>query len=41
MKETGAVSFLALPWLAAAVLVVGGAAGLYGLRIRRRRALSA
>ncbi|MFF8377264.1 WxL protein peptidoglycan domain-containing protein [Streptomyces sp. NPDC015661] len=38
VKETGTVSFLALPWLAAAVLAVGGAAGLYGLRIRRRRA---
>ncbi|MEU4064025.1 DUF916 domain-containing protein [Streptomyces wedmorensis] len=41
VKETGAVSFLALPWLAAAVLVTGAAAGLLGLRIRRRRALSA
>ncbi|SED40896.1 WxL protein peptidoglycan domain-containing protein [Streptomyces sp. TLI_105] len=41
VEETGTVSFLALPWLAAAVLVVGGAAGLHGLRIRRRRALSA
>ncbi|MEU0401714.1 DUF916 domain-containing protein [Streptomyces sp. NPDC006197] len=41
VRETGTVSFLALPWLAAAVLVVGGAAGLHGLRIRRRRALSA
>ncbi|MFF9847857.1 WxL protein peptidoglycan domain-containing protein [Streptomyces litmocidini] len=41
VKETATVSFLALPWFAAAVLVVGGAAGLCGLRIRRRRALSA
>ncbi|WP_026058218.1 WxL protein peptidoglycan domain-containing protein [Streptomyces sp. SS] len=41
VKETGAVSFLALPWLAAAVLLTGAAAGLLGLRIRRRRALSA
>ncbi|MGW8361496.1 WxL protein peptidoglycan domain-containing protein [Streptomyces wedmorensis] len=41
VKETGEVSFLALPWLAAAVLVTGAAAGLLGLRIRRRRALSA
>nr|WP_051844235.1 DUF916 domain-containing protein [Streptomyces globisporus] len=41
VKETGTVSFLALPWLTAAVLFVGGAAGLQGLRIRRRRALSA
>ncbi|WP_225805397.1 WxL protein peptidoglycan domain-containing protein [Streptomyces sp. NK15101] len=40
VRESGTVSFLALPWLAAAVLVVGGAAGLHGLRIRRRRALS-
>ncbi|WP_369144171.1 DUF916 domain-containing protein [Streptomyces sp. R44] len=40
VKETGTVSFLAVPWLAAAILAVGGAAGLYGLRIRRRRALS-
>ncbi|AJF65121.1 WxL protein peptidoglycan domain-containing protein [Streptomyces vietnamensis] len=38
VQESGTVSFLALPWLAAAVLVTGGAAGLYGLRIRRRRA---
>ncbi|MFF1505928.1 WxL protein peptidoglycan domain-containing protein [Streptomyces sp. NPDC058326] len=38
VRETGAVSFLALPWLAAATLLVGGAAGLSGLRIRRRRA---
>ncbi|MGW5775537.1 WxL protein peptidoglycan domain-containing protein [Streptomyces sp. NPDC003863] len=41
VKETGTVSFLALPWLVASVLVVGGAAGLFCLRIRRRRALSA
>ncbi|MFE0647948.1 WxL protein peptidoglycan domain-containing protein [Streptomyces sp. NPDC059534] len=41
VRETGTVSFLAVPWLAAAVLLVGGAAGVYGLRIRRRRALSA
>ncbi|MGW8763253.1 WxL protein peptidoglycan domain-containing protein [Streptomyces sp. NPDC055815] len=40
VRETGTVSFLALPWLAAAILAAGGAAGLYGLRIRRRRALS-
>ncbi|MFJ6578203.1 WxL protein peptidoglycan domain-containing protein [Streptomyces sp. NPDC091368] len=41
VRESGTVSFLALPWFAAAVLVAGGAAGLFGLRIRRRRALSA
>ncbi|MFG3040408.1 WxL protein peptidoglycan domain-containing protein [Streptomyces sp. NPDC048330] len=41
VRETGRVSFLALPWLAAAVLATGGAAGLFGLRIRRRRALGA
>ncbi|WP_435970109.1 WxL protein peptidoglycan domain-containing protein [Streptomyces sp. Qhu_M48] len=37
VRETGTVSFLALPWLAAATLLVGGAAGLFGLRIRRYR----
>ncbi|MEV8588627.1 DUF916 domain-containing protein [Streptomyces sp. NPDC051180] len=41
VRETGRVSFLALPWLAAAVLATGGAAGMFGLRIRRRRALGA
>nr|WP_229860446.1 DUF916 domain-containing protein [Streptomyces litmocidini] len=41
VEETATVSFLALPWFAAAVLVVGGAAGFCGLRIRRRRALGA
>ncbi|MFJ9581039.1 WxL protein peptidoglycan domain-containing protein [Streptomyces sp. NPDC101191] len=40
VRETGRVSFLALPWLPVAVLAVGGLAGLAGLRIRRRRALS-
>ncbi|MER8043073.1 DUF916 domain-containing protein [Streptomyces sp. NPDC094032] len=40
VRESGRVSFLALPWLPLAVLVAGGAAGLVGLRIRRRRALS-
>ncbi|WP_406058113.1 DUF916 domain-containing protein [Streptomyces sp. NBC_01077] len=38
VNETGTVSFLALPWFAAATLVVGGAVGLFGLRIRRHRA---
>ncbi|MFJ8659004.1 WxL protein peptidoglycan domain-containing protein [Streptomyces sp. NPDC093795] len=37
VRETGAVSFLALPWFAAAILLAGGAAGLSGLWIRRRR----
>ncbi|MER5306498.1 DUF916 domain-containing protein [Streptomyces sp. NPDC002773] len=37
VRETGAVSFLALPWLAAATLLAGAAAGLFGLWIRRRR----
>ncbi|MEV7276230.1 DUF916 domain-containing protein [Streptomyces sp. NPDC093111] len=40
VRESGRVSFLALPWLPLAVLVAGAAAGLFGLRIRRRRALS-
>ncbi|MEK9523563.1 WxL protein peptidoglycan domain-containing protein [Streptomyces sp. NPDC087908] len=38
VRETGTVSFLALPWLAAATLLVGAAAGAFGLRIRRHRA---
>ncbi|MHA4777625.1 WxL protein peptidoglycan domain-containing protein [Streptomyces sp. MSC1_001] len=37
VRETGSVSFLALPWLAATALLAGGAAGVLGLRIRRRR----
>ncbi|MFE1379062.1 WxL protein peptidoglycan domain-containing protein [Streptomyces sp. NPDC058740] len=40
VRETGAVSFLALPWLPLTVLVAGGTAGLLGLWIRRRRTLS-
>ncbi|MEU2114706.1 hypothetical protein ABZ567_03405 [Streptomyces sp. NPDC016459] len=35
VRETGAVSFLTLPRLAAALLPAGGAAGLVGRRIRR------
>ncbi|MEU7297470.1 DUF916 domain-containing protein [Streptomyces exfoliatus] len=38
VRETGTVSFLAVPWAAATTLLVGAAAGLFGLRIRRRRA---
>ncbi|MFH9722058.1 WxL protein peptidoglycan domain-containing protein [Streptomyces sp. NPDC017254] len=38
VRESGRVSFLALPWIAAATVVAGGAAGLFGLRIRRYRA---
>ncbi|MFE0644592.1 WxL protein peptidoglycan domain-containing protein [Streptomyces sp. NPDC058877] len=41
VRETGTVSFLALPWFAAAVLLVGAATGFLGLWMRRRRALSA
>ncbi|KQX53004.1 MULTISPECIES: DUF916 domain-containing protein [unclassified Streptomyces] len=41
VKETGTVSFLALPWLAAGTLLVGGAAGAFALRVRRRRAAPA
>ncbi|MFI8516940.1 WxL protein peptidoglycan domain-containing protein [Streptomyces sp. NPDC085481] len=37
VRESGQVSFLALPWLPAAVLVTGGIAGLVGVRTRRRR----
>ncbi|MFI8822590.1 WxL protein peptidoglycan domain-containing protein [Streptomyces sp. NPDC053431] len=40
VRETGRVSFLALPWFPAAVLAAGALAGLLGLRIRRHRALS-
>lgn len=40
VRESGRVSFLALPWLPLTVLATGGAAGLLGLWIRRRRALS-
>ncbi|MEV6250302.1 DUF916 domain-containing protein [Streptomyces sp. NPDC051742] len=38
VRETGTVSFLAVPWAAATTLLAGAAAGLFGLRIRRRRA---
>ncbi|MDV9190594.1 DUF916 domain-containing protein [Streptomyces sp. SR27] len=41
VKETGTVSFLALPWLAAGTLLVGGAAGVFALRVRRLRAAPA
>ncbi|MFE5713858.1 WxL protein peptidoglycan domain-containing protein [Streptomyces sp. NPDC056501] len=40
VKETGTVSFLALPWLAAGILLVAVPTGFLGLRMRRRRALS-
>ncbi|MFD5323079.1 WxL protein peptidoglycan domain-containing protein [Streptomyces sp. NPDC127092] len=40
VRETGRVSFLALPWLPLAVLVTGAAGGVLALRLRRRRALS-
>ncbi|MFD0368407.1 WxL protein peptidoglycan domain-containing protein [Streptomyces sp. NPDC059071] len=40
VRETGRVSFLALPWLPLAVLVTGAAGGVLALRQRRRRALS-
>ncbi|GGU07978.1 MULTISPECIES: WxL protein peptidoglycan domain-containing protein [Streptomyces] len=39
VRESGRVSFLALPWLAAAVVLTGGVVALVGLRVRRRRAL--
>ncbi|MFD5764941.1 DUF916 domain-containing protein [Streptomyces sp. NPDC127049] len=38
VRESAGVSFLALPWLVAALLALGGAGGLAGWRIRRRRA---
>ncbi|MFG2866855.1 WxL protein peptidoglycan domain-containing protein [Streptomyces sp. NPDC048338] len=38
VRESGRVSFLALPWAAAGLVVLGAAAGLTGLRVRRRRA---
>ncbi|GGR30846.1 DUF916 domain-containing protein [Streptomyces roseolus] len=38
VRESAAVSFLAMPWLAAAALAAGAAGGLAGWRIRRRRA---
>ncbi|MFE7950672.1 WxL protein peptidoglycan domain-containing protein [Streptomyces sp. NPDC057426] len=37
VRESGRASFLALPWLAAATVLAGGAAALTGLRVRRRR----
>ncbi|WP_137989387.1 WxL protein peptidoglycan domain-containing protein [Streptomyces vilmorinianum] len=40
VRESGRASFLALPWLAAAAVLGGGAAALVGLWVRRRRALS-
>ncbi|MFF8836829.1 WxL protein peptidoglycan domain-containing protein [Streptomyces sp. NPDC015130] len=39
VKETGTVSFTALPWLAGATLLVATVTGYFGLRMRRRRAL--
>jgi hypothetical protein len=39
VRESGRASFLALPWLAAAVVLTGGVVALIGLRVRRRRAL--
>ncbi|MEU8518206.1 DUF916 domain-containing protein [Streptomyces sp. NBC_01216] len=38
VRESGRVSFLALPWSAVAVVVLGAVTGLAGLRVRRRRA---
>ncbi|MEU5216055.1 DUF916 domain-containing protein [Streptomyces sp. NPDC020807] len=38
VRETAEVSFLAVPWLAATVLLAGGAGGVVALRARRRRA---
>ncbi|MET9619229.1 DUF916 domain-containing protein [Streptomyces sp. NPDC006464] len=38
VRESGRVSFLAVPWAAAGLVVLGAAAGLTGLRVRRRRA---
>ncbi|NML49175.1 DUF916 domain-containing protein [Streptomyces sp. R302] len=38
VRESAGVPFLAVPWLAAAVLALGAAGGLVGWRIRRRRA---
>ncbi|MFI8290019.1 WxL protein peptidoglycan domain-containing protein [Streptomyces sp. NPDC085614] len=38
VRESGRVSFLALPWAAAGLVLLGAAAGLTGLRVRRRRA---
>ncbi|MFC9700488.1 WxL protein peptidoglycan domain-containing protein [Streptomyces sp. NPDC056943] len=40
VKETGSVSFMALPWLAAGILLIAAVTGFLGLRMRRRRALS-
>ncbi|MFD7326494.1 WxL protein peptidoglycan domain-containing protein [Streptomyces sp. NPDC059875] len=37
VRESGRASFLALPWLAAAAVLAGGAVALIGLRVRRRR----
>ncbi|MCT4352764.1 DUF916 domain-containing protein [Streptomyces sp. Je 1-79] len=36
VRESGRAPFLALPWLAAAAVLAGGAAALIGLRVRRR-----
>ncbi|MGW7430368.1 WxL protein peptidoglycan domain-containing protein [Streptomyces sp. NPDC054861] len=38
VRESARVSFLALPWLAAATVLTGGAAALWALWLRRRRA---
>ncbi|MFF2776587.1 WxL protein peptidoglycan domain-containing protein [Streptomyces sp. NPDC058052] len=38
VRESAGVSFLAVPWLVASMLLLGGAGGLTGWRIRRRRA---
>ncbi|MFJ7070853.1 WxL protein peptidoglycan domain-containing protein [Streptomyces sp. NPDC101115] len=40
VRESGRVSFLALPWLPLAALLTGAAGGVLALRMRRRRALS-
>ncbi|MFJ3903523.1 WxL protein peptidoglycan domain-containing protein [Streptomyces sp. NPDC090025] len=37
VRESAGVSFVALPWLPLLVVVLGGVAGLLGLRVRRRR----
>ncbi|MFJ3584968.1 WxL protein peptidoglycan domain-containing protein [Streptomyces sp. NPDC090127] len=38
VRESGRASFLALPWLAAGVVLAGAASGLIGLQVRRVRA---
>ncbi|MDT9690699.1 DUF916 domain-containing protein [Streptomyces sp. P9(2023)] len=38
VRESGGASFLALPWVAAAAVLAGGAAALIGLRVRRVQA---